>query len=65
MVLGNQLKLMQMFMLVPMKMTKKVDTVDMCGPMDAFMKETLLKMLSNLLFYFRHGKGRLIYTDGR
>ncbi len=65
MVLGNQPKIMQMFTLVPMKTIKKVDMDDMCGLMDVFMKETLLKMLSNLLFYFRHGKGRLIYTDGR
>lgn len=37
----------------------------MSGPMDVFMKVTSLKMLSKLFFYFRHGKGRLIYTDGR
>lgn len=38
---------------------------DMFGQMDASMKEILLKMLSNNIFYFRHGKGRLIYTDGK
>ena len=47
------------------RMTKKVDMEDMSGPMDVFMKVTSLKMLSNYFSYFRHGKGRLIYTDGR
>lgn len=43
---GDLLKLMEMFMLEHIKMIKKVDMVDMFGQMDAFMKETLLKMLS-------------------
>ncbi len=50
MVLGNQPKIMQIFTLVLMKTIKRVDTDDMYGPMDVSMKETLLKMLSNLLF---------------
>jgi hypothetical protein len=33
--------------------------------MDAFTKETLPKMSSNFFIYLRHGKGRLIYTDGK
>jgi len=48
-----------------MRMTKKVDMEDMSGLMDVFTKVTSPKMLSNSFFYFRHGKGRLIYTDGR
>lgn len=62
---GNQQKSILTSMLDPIKMTKKVDMVDTYGQMDVFTKETFQKMLSNFLFYFRHGKGRLIYTDGR
>lgn len=52
-------------MLDLMKVIRKADMEDMSGLMDAFMKEISHRMLSNLFFYFRHGKGRLIYTDGR
>lgn len=54
-----------MFMLDPIKMTKNQDLGVMYGRMDAYMKEISHKMLSNYIFIFRHGKGKLIYTDGK
>lgn len=54
-------------MLECIKMIKSQVQVGMYGPMDVYMKEHFQKMLSNLfiLFIYRHGKGKLIYTDGR
>ncbi len=49
----------------PIKMTRRAAMVDMFGQMDVFTKEISLKMLSKYIFNFRHGKGRLIYTDGK
>ena len=65
MVAGNRLKKMEIFTSEHIKMIKKLDLEDMFGLMVAYTKETLHRMLSNFFIYFRHGKGKLIYTDGR
>lgn len=65
MVVGNQLNIILTFMQERMLMIKKVDLEDMLGQMDAFIKAHFQKMLSKYLFYYRHGKGKLIYNDGK
>lgn len=65
MVVGNLPRLMEIFMLELIRTIKKADMEDMYGQTDVFTRETFLKMLSNLIYNFRHGKGRLIYTDGK
>ena len=62
---GSQLKLMATFMSEPTKTIRKAAMDDTYGQTDASTKETLPKMLSTFIFNFRHGKGRLIYTDGK
>ena len=62
---GNLPKSMATSMSVHTKTTKRADTEGTSGLMDAFTKETLPKMSSNFFIYLRHGKGRLIYTDGK
>lgn len=63
--LGNQLLRMVTYTSEATPTTKRADTDDMFGLTAASTKETLLKTSSNYFFYFRHGKGRLIYTDGK
>jgi hypothetical protein len=46
-------------------MIKNADMVDMYGAMVAYTKEVLHRMLSNIFIIYRHGKGKLIYTDGK
>ena len=62
---GSHRKSMETSMSELIKTTRRVVTDDMFGPMDAFMRETSQKTSSKFIFYFRHGKGRLIYTDGK
>lgn len=52
-------------MSVHIKTIKRVGMEGISGPMDASMKETSLKTSSNFFINLRHGKGRLIYTDGK
>ena len=63
--LGNLPKSMVISMSVHIKTTKRVGMEGISGPMDASMKETSLKTSSNFFINLRHGKGRLIYTDGK
>lgn len=46
-------------------MIKNVDMGDMFGQMVAYTKEVLHRTLSNIFLIYRHGKGKLIYTDGK
>lgn len=62
---GSHRKSMETSMSELIKTTRRVVTDDTFGPMDAFMRETSQKTSSKYIFYFRHGKGRLIYTDGK
>lgn len=63
---GSQLKLMLMFMLVHMKMIRKVAMDDMYGRTDAFTKEISLRMLSKLFFILDMEKEDLfILTEDR
>ena len=62
---GNPPKLMATFMWVHTKTTKRADMEGTSGQTDVSMKEISLKTSSKYFINLRHGKGRLIYTDGK
>ena len=63
--LGAQRPTTSIFTSEPTKMTRKTDTGDMYGQMAAPTKVDSAKTLSIVICYFRHGKGRLTYQDGK
>jgi hypothetical protein len=52
-------------MWVDTKTTKRADMEGTSGQTDVSMKEISLKTSSKYFINLRHGKGRLIYTDGK
>lgn len=64
-VLGNLLELEGTSTLENTKKIKRVVMEDIFGPTAAFTKATSKMTISIYFIYFRHGKGRLTYQDGK